>query len=74
MRGRERHLFAVDGGVGCAAVAAADALIARAATAADLAATAALLFQSINKQTIEKTVVNCFRASTSATAASRRQL
>lgn len=29
------------------------------ATAADLAATAALLFQSINKQTIEKTVVNC---------------
>lgn len=39
-----------------------------------LLATAALLFQSINKQTIEKTVVNCFRASTSATAASRRQL
>lgn len=47
---RERHLFAVDGGVSCAAAAAADALIARAATAADLACDGGA-FVSIDKQT-----------------------
>lgn len=50
-RQRERHLFAVDGGVSCAAAAAAvDALIARAATAADLACDGGA-FVSIDKQT-----------------------